>query len=78
MILVSVLNVSLKPLLIILTIPITIVTLGLFLIIINGLVVLVADYFIDGIYIGNGLWGSVLFSLLLSLGSYVTDALLKE
>jgi putative membrane protein len=76
--LIALLNVSLKPLLIIFTIPITLITLGLFLIIINGIIILVADYFINGIYIGHGLWGAVIFSILLSIGNYLIGIIIND
>lgn len=54
-----------KPLLIILTLPVTIVTLGLFLLVINGIIMLSVGYFIDGFKV-DGFWYALLFSLLLS------------
>lgn len=63
---ISVLNTVVKPLLVILTLPITIITLGLFLLIINACIILLADKLIDGFYV-NGLWTALLFSLLLSI-----------
>ena len=60
------LNVFVKPFLIILTIPVTIITLGLFLLVINALIILLADYFIDGFNV-DGFWWALLFSLLLSV-----------
>lgn len=62
----AVLNVIVKPILIILTLPVTIVTLGLFLFVINTLIVLLASKFVEGFRIQNFWWG-LLFSLLLSL-----------
>jgi putative membrane protein len=55
-----------KPILIIFTIPITIVTLGFFLFIINAFIILIADYFIGGFRVSNIIW-AVIFSILLSL-----------
>ena len=63
--LLAILDAILKPLLIILTLPITILTLGLFLFVINTLIILTADYFIDGFKI-DGFWYAMLFSILLS------------
>ncbi|HKL03450.1 MAG TPA: phage holin family protein [Cryomorphaceae bacterium] len=60
------LNVFVKPFLIILTIPVTIITLGLFLLVINALIILLADYFIGGFNV-DGFWWALLFSLLLSV-----------
>ncbi len=62
----SIFNVLVKPLLIILTIPATILTFGLFLFVINALIILLADYAVDGFTV-NGFWWALIFSLLLSL-----------
>lgn len=62
----AILNVTLKPLLIILTIPLTIVTLGLFLLVVNVLVLFAADALIDGFQIAS-FWWALLFSLLVSM-----------
>ena len=64
--LLSILNYTIKPLLVILTIPITVLTLGLFLLIINTLIIWVAAELIDGLMIGGFVW-AFLFSLLLSV-----------
>jgi len=61
----SLLNFIVKPILIILTLPVTILTLGLFLLIINAIIILLADYFVNGFQVNN-LWWALLFSLLLS------------
>jgi putative membrane protein len=68
------LNAILKPLLIIVTIPITIVTLGLFLFIINTITVLLASNLVHGFTI-DSFWHGLLFSFLLSL---ITSILFKE
>jgi len=70
----AILNAIIKPLLIILTLPITIVTLGLFLFVINALIILLASHFVSGFRV-DGFWWALLFSLLLSL---VTSVLYKE
>ena len=64
----ALLNFIVKPLLIILTLPLTIVTLGLFLLVINVIIILLADKFVSGIKIDGFLWAFV-FGLLLSLVS---------
>ena len=60
------LNVFLKPLLIILTFPITLITFGLFLFVINTITVLLASDWVNGFAIDSFGWG-LLFSLLLTL-----------
>jgi len=62
----ALLKVTIKPLLIILTLPVTILTLGLFLLFINALIILLADNLIDGFHV-TGFWVALLFSLILSL-----------
>jgi len=60
------LNIFVKPLLIILTLPITIFTFGLFLFVINALIILLAAKFVNGFRV-DGFWWALLFSLLLSI-----------
>ncbi len=62
----AVLNVTLKPLLIILTIPATIFTLGLFILVVNALIILVADWLVSGFRV-DGFWWALGFSLILWL-----------
>src|SRR5688572_5049804 len=62
----SLLNALVKPVLIILTLPLTIVTLGLFLFVINTLVVLLASRLVDGFKIDSFWWG-LLFALILTV-----------
>ncbi|RRQ49362.1 phage holin family protein [Maribacter algicola] len=73
----SLLNFLVKPILVILTLPVTIVTFGLFLLIINALLILLADNLIEGFNV-DGLWWALLFSLLLSFLQSILFSLLKE
>ncbi|MGC1471834.1 MAG: phage holin family protein [Psychroserpens sp.] len=73
----AILNFIVKPILVVLTIPITVVTLGLFLFVINALIILLADQFIDGFAV-SGFWIALLFSILLSIGQSIAYSLLKE
>lgn len=73
----ALLNIFVKPLLILFTLPITILTLGLFLFIINTLVVLIASKFVTGFSIDN-FWWALLFSLILSFVSSAIDKREKE
>jgi putative membrane protein len=68
----AVLNIFVKPLLILFTLPATILTLGLFLFVINAIVVLLASNFVNGFKIDNFGW-ALLFSLILSLLTSVFD-----
>ncbi len=71
------LNFLVKPILVILTLPVTIITFGLFLLIINAVIILLADYFITGFSV-DGIWWALLFSLLLSLLQSILFSVLKE
>ena len=66
-----------KPILVILTLPVTIITLGLFLFVINALMVLLASEIVPGFRV-SGFWVALLFSLLLSLIQSVVFSLLKD
>lgn len=66
----GILNALLKPILIILTLPVTILTLGLFLLVLNVLMVILAGKFVDGIHIDGFLWAFI-FGLLLSFLSSI-------
>lgn len=70
----SVANVIIKPILVILTIPITILTLGLFLLVINAIIILLADYLVVAFYV-DGFWWALLFSLILSIFNSLFDDL---
>ncbi|PWH84246.1 hypothetical protein DIS18_06835 [Algibacter marinivivus] len=72
----SVLNLFVKPLLVIFTLPVTILTLGLFLLVINGLIIMLADKFIDGFSVDN-IWWAILFSILLSILQSLLQSFLK-
>jgi putative membrane protein len=69
----SLLNVTVKPLLIIFTIPLTVLSLGLFLLVINAIIILIAGSLVSGFEI-DGFWWALIFSLVLS----VTNSLLAE
>jgi putative membrane protein len=70
----AILNMIIKPLLIILTLPITILTLGLFLLIINAIIIFMAAKVVNGIIVDGWLW-AIIFSLLLSI---ITSAIMSS
>ena len=74
--LVDELNVLLKPILVILTLPVTIVTLGLFLFVVNALIILLADKLVDGFSV-DGIWTAILFSVLLSILESLLHSFIK-
>lgn len=66
-----------KPVLIVLTIPITVITLGLFLLVINALIILLVDYFVPGFNV-DGFWWALAFSLILSIFNSLFTDLFKD
>ena len=72
----SFLNTFLKPILKVLAIPVTIMSLGLFLLIINASIVKIADYFIDGIHMT--FLQALFFSMLLSISQYILNKIFAD
>jgi putative membrane protein len=68
----SLLNMFVKPILIILTIPVTILTFGLFLLVINGLMIWMTGSLLAG-FIVPTFGRAILFSLLLSVATYLIE-----
>lgn len=68
------LNAFIKPILTILTIPITVITLGLFLLVLNVLMVYLADYLIPNFHV-TGFIAALLFSLVVSIVTSLIDAI---
>jgi putative membrane protein len=69
-------NTLVRPILVILTLPVTLLTLGLFLFVINGLLFWAVGNFLDGFSVGS-FWSGVLGAILYSLISWVLSSLLK-
>lgn len=63
---ISLLNMFVRPLLIFLTLPATVVTLGLFLLVINAIIIIIAGKIVDGFHV-SGFWTALIFSILLSI-----------
>lgn len=70
------LNAFVKPVLTILTIPITVLTLGLFLIVLNVLMVYLAAYLVSGFSV-NGIIAALLFSVVVSVVTWLIDAIVN-
>ncbi|CAL2102133.1 putative membrane protein [Tenacibaculum sp. 190130A14a] len=74
---IALLNMFVRPLLVFFTLPATIVTLGLFLFVINAIIVLLAGKLVTG-FVVSGFFSALLFSVLLSVFRSVLFSLLKE
>jgi putative membrane protein len=73
----ALLNGFVKPILIILTIPITIISLGLFLLVINIFIIKWAAAIVPGFYVANW-WAALLFSILLSFVNAMIESLINN
>jgi putative membrane protein len=67
------LNTIVKPILTLLSLPITFFTLGLFLLAINAFIILFANKLVDGFSV-NGFWTALWFSLILSVVNSILDS----
>jgi putative membrane protein len=72
----AVVSIFVKPVLLLLTLPLTILTLGLFTFIINGLVILLTDAVVPGFTVDGILW-AIVFSFVVSLVTSVLQGLTK-
>lgn len=74
-VLLGLVNMIVRPLVVLLTLPVTILTLGLFLFVVNALMVLLVAQLVPGFTVA-GFWWALLFSLVVSVvGSFLGAAL---
>lgn len=69
-VLLGLINMFIKPLIVLITLPLTIVTLGLFILVINAGILMLIDKLMDGFKI-KGFWWAVLFSIFISIANAV-------
>ena len=68
----GIVNVLLRPILILVTLPINILTLGLFTFVINAALILLASYFIKGFQVA-GFWWALIYGIVLSIVHYLLN-----
>ncbi|MFY1045677.1 phage holin family protein [Chryseobacterium sp. GP-SGM7] len=73
----GILNLILKPILSLFGLPLTIITLGFFALVINAVIILVADYFIDSMEVG-GFWWAFIFSIALSVITSLANSMFSD
>jgi len=73
--LLGIVNTILRPILVLLTLPVTLLTLGLFLLVINGLMLWLVSALVSGFHV-SGFWAAVLSSILISIVSWVLSRFL--
>lgn len=73
----GVINLFAKPILVILTLPLTILTFGLFAFIINAVIILLVSWFVPGFHVNGFLW-ALAFSLVLSIINAFLNVFIKS
>jgi putative membrane protein len=68
--LLGIVNAFIRPIFVFLTLPLTVLTLGLFLLVINGLMLWLVAVLVGGFHV-NGFWGAVVGSILISIVSWI-------
>ena len=71
------LNIFIKPILVILTLPVTIVTLGLFLFVINAFIILLCSKIVGGFRV-DSFWTALIFSIILSICQSIVYSIIGE
>ncbi len=70
-------NAVVRPILVLLTLPVTVLTLGLFLFVINGLIFLGVAHLVQGFQVA-GLWSAILAAIVYSIFSFLISALVLK
>lgn len=71
----AIVNILIKPVLILLTLPVTVVTLGLFLLVINALMIMLTAWLVPGFAVDN-FWWALLFSIVLAIINWALNQLI--
>jgi len=75
--LLGIVNTIIRPILVLLTLPLTVLTLGLFLLVINGLMLWLVSALVSGFHV-SGFWGAVFGSILISIVSWLLSRFLPS
>jgi putative membrane protein len=73
----AIINAFIKPVVVIMSLPVILFTLGLFMILINGLMVMLAAWIYDPLYVAN-LWSAMLAGMIIGLVNYLVTAILED
>jgi putative membrane protein len=71
------LNLFIKPILVVLTLPVTVITLGLFLLVINAIIILLCTNIVGGFAV-DSFWTALIFSIILSILQSITYKILRD
>jgi len=76
--LLGIVNALIRPIFILLTLPLTLVTLGLFLLVVNALMLWLVAGLVGGFHVISGFWGAFFGSILISLISWILSRLISN
>ena len=71
------LNFFVKPILVLFTLPVTLLTMGLFLLVINAIIIMLCDHFVDGFKV-ESFWTALFFSIILSVSQSLVYKLTED
>lgn len=74
----TILNAIVKPILVVLTLPLTVITFGLFYPIVNVIVINILDFIMGDNFIINGIFNAILVSIIVAIVNYAVTHLFKE
>lgn len=72
----GILNAVLKPILQFISFPITVITFGLFLLVINTIIILIASWLIGSFHVEN-FWWALLFSIIMSIAVSILESIIN-
>lgn len=75
---ISILNVTVRPIMKIFAFPLTLITFGLFALVINALTLIIADYIMGSSLELGGFFNAFLISIILSLANSILDSAMKK
>lgn len=73
----AILNTILKPIVVVFSLPAILFTLGLFMIVINGLMIMLASKIYEPLHVGN-IWWAMLAGMIIGLVNYLVTAILED
>jgi putative membrane protein len=76
-VLLGLVNAFVRPVVFVLTLPLTIVTLGLFLLVVNALMIMLVSAFLSGFEV-HGLWAGILAAVVTGVMSWIGHALIRD
>ena len=75
--LLALVNMALKPLIVLLSLPAIVITLGLFMLVVNGALILIASFLYNPFYVKN-LWSAILAGIIVGFVNFLVTKVLED